>query len=171
MEINANVTGMRIMTSERPRITAVRGGTGHPMRWGDRIFVRIIRGANCIDEFLSTRVADFTELLGEIRSRLRGTRGLVEMQIRNASEGWSIRRPLMLYNDSFAPRGFGNVRPTEPLAPRLSPVMESRIHISSDAPASRWSPHTSPFGRPAVNSTNQTTQPTSYCMLKPYDTH
>lgn len=162
MEINANVTGMRIMTSERQRIAPVRGGTRHPMRWGDRIFVRIIRGASCIDDFLSTRVADFTELLGEIRSRLRGIRGLVEMQVRNASEGWSIRRPLMLYNDNlalssspatinaandaFVPRGFGNLRLTEPITPRISSMREKRIFTSTDT---RKSPQ----------------------MLKPYETH
>lgn len=120
MESTANMTGMRILSSERPRMAGVRGGTGHPMRAGDRIFVRIVRNCICIDEFLTTRTANLTELLGEVRTRLRGIRGLVDLNVRNATEGWCLRRPLMLYSDTFAPRGFGNVRRTEPSPVRIS---------------------------------------------------
>lgn len=110
LRCNVNMTGMPIMTSRSERIVRVPHGAVHPMSWGDRVFVRLTQGSRILAEYLNTRVSDMTEVLGDVRRRVRGHKGLARLQVRNATEGWSVDRPLMLYADRFAPRGFGNVR-------------------------------------------------------------
>lgn len=65
--------------------------------YGDKIFVRVTSGRTILMEETFDRVADMTELTGEVRSRLRGTSGLYKVWIRNCSRGWSTDRPLMFY--------------------------------------------------------------------------
>ena len=42
-------------------------------------------------------VNDLTELWGELRRKCRGISGLAKLYLRNASRGWSIERPMMIY--------------------------------------------------------------------------
>lgn len=65
--------------------------------YGDKIFVRVTSGRTVLLEETFTRVADMTELTGEIRTRLRDTEGLSKIWIRNCTRGWSTERPLMFY--------------------------------------------------------------------------
>lgn len=112
--LNENRTGMRVGTSEMPRRVRIPSGTGHPMQYGDKIFIRLEvpygKGMN----FSTEQVSDMTEVLGVVRERTRGMVGLYKLVIRNATEGWSLERPLRLYAPRFAPRGFGNVCVHEP---------------------------------------------------------
>ena len=41
-----------------------------------------------------------TELLGELRKKVKGLRGLAQVYVRNYSRGWSMEQPLMLYASS-----------------------------------------------------------------------
>lgn len=75
-------------------------GTGHPMQYGDRIFVRLTQGHRVLLEITLTQVNDFTELIGELRHHTRSMRGLCSMYVRNVSRGWSMERPLMLYSSA-----------------------------------------------------------------------
>ena len=65
------------------------------MRIGDELHVRL-------------RFADRTELVGEVRQAARRKRGLVTMSVRNASRGWTLEKPLMLYGEHMPQRsGWG----------------------------------------------------------------
>lgn len=121
--LNENHTGMIVGTSEMPRRVRIPTGTGHPMKYGDRIFIRLEvpygRGMN----FCTEEVSDMTEVLGVVRERTRGMQGLYKLVVRNATEGWSLERPLKLYPSRFAPRGLGNVRIHEPAPASQTPRM------------------------------------------------
>lgn len=67
------------------------------IEFGDQIFARILMKGRTLVEFMINRVADMTELIGELRHLTYGVRGLATLQIRNKSKGWSLERPLMLY--------------------------------------------------------------------------
>lgn len=71
----------------------------HIMAYGDRIYARLCLNGKQILEFMLERVADFTQLLGELRAHTRQYRGLCRLYVRNFSRGWSFERPLMLYSD------------------------------------------------------------------------
>jgi hypothetical protein len=48
-------------------------------------------------ELTVNSVNDLSELWGELRRHCRGIRGLAKLYLRNASRGWSMERPMMLY--------------------------------------------------------------------------
>lgn len=77
------------------------------IEFGDKIFARLTMGGKTVFEFMVSRVADMTELLGEIRHMTAGMRGLASLYIRNQSRGWSRERPLMLYSAEEVPRRRG----------------------------------------------------------------
>ena len=55
----------------------------HPMRYGDRLNIRL-RFADGSENVINTdRVADLTELVGEVRQSARRRRGLVRMSVRS----------------------------------------------------------------------------------------
>lgn len=72
-------------------------GTGHPMKYGDKVYARLVLGGRAVAEFTTACVNDLTELFMELRRLTRGCRGLGHLFIRNMSRGWRIERPLMLY--------------------------------------------------------------------------
>ena len=77
-------------------------GTGRPMRYGDRIFVRLTypnHHGPAIAEFVLTDVNDMTEVYGELRRYTRGKHGLAKLYIRNMSRGWSKEQPFMLKHE------------------------------------------------------------------------
>lgn len=75
-------------------------GRNKKIEYGDRIFARLTMGRRTVVEFMINRVADMTELIGELRHLTYGMRGLATVYIRNQSRGWSLERPLMLYSNS-----------------------------------------------------------------------
>ncbi|MDE6027889.1 MAG: hypothetical protein K2G23_07450 [Muribaculaceae bacterium] len=72
-------------------------GSRHPIRYGDKIFARIVMRGRTIVEFVLNQVSDMTELLGELRKKVKGVQGLAKIYLRNYSRGWSLEKPLMLY--------------------------------------------------------------------------
>lgn len=71
--------------------------TSRTVRYGDRLFARIVLHGKTVAEFVNSQVNDLTELLSELRRLTRGLRGLAQLYIRNFSRGWSFERPMMLY--------------------------------------------------------------------------
>lgn len=69
--------------------------------YGDKIFARLTMAGRTIVEIMLDRVADMTELIGEMRHATYGLKGLAKLYIRNQSKGWSNERPLMLYSADF----------------------------------------------------------------------
>ncbi len=73
----------------------------HPICYGDRLFARLVMHGRTIVEFMVNSVNDLSELWGELRRQCRGIRGLARLYLRNASRGWSMEKPLMLYPDRY----------------------------------------------------------------------
>ncbi len=91
-----------IYTSRRVERVAV-GCRDYVMSFGDRMSVRATIGGETID-YETSSVADMTDLVGDLRLRLRGKRGLAVMSIRNRDRGWARERRIMLYPErSYAP--------------------------------------------------------------------
>ena len=78
-------------------------GSRRPIRYGDRLFARLVRHGRTILEFVINEVSDFTEFMGELRKKAKGLKGLVKLQVRNYSRGWSLEQPLMLYTSQSSP--------------------------------------------------------------------
>lgn len=77
---------------------------GRQIRYGDRIFVRLMQthfNRRIIAEFTVTDVNDLSEVYGELRLRTRGHRGLSQLYVRNVTRGWSMEQPFMLYNETI----------------------------------------------------------------------
>lgn len=74
-------------------------GGARKISYGDRLFARLVMHGRTIAEFMVNSVSDLTELWGMLRRKCRGIRGLAKLYLRNASRGWSLERPLMLYPD------------------------------------------------------------------------
>lgn len=75
-------------------------GSRNPIRYGDRLFARIVMRGRTVVEFVLNQVSDMTELLGELRKKVKGLRGLAQVYVRNYSRGWSMEQPFMLYASS-----------------------------------------------------------------------
>lgn len=104
-------------------------GSRNPIRYGDRLFARLLRHGRMIMEFVINEVSDFTELMGELRKKAKGLKGLVQLQLRNYSRGWSMEQPLMLYSSSSRP----SPRAAYSSAPQ-SQLFNDYFSSSSEAP-------------------------------------
>ena len=82
----------------------MRTSAFYPISKGDRVYVRVIQERRTVLEFSIDRVADMTELIGEIRYAASGLDGLATVVIRNHSRGWSRERPMMFYSAFPSPR-------------------------------------------------------------------
>lgn len=97
-------TGAPIYTSRTIRRVPV-GRHDYLMSYGDRISVRIVTGENKIMEYETNKVADMTDLTGDLRRRAKDTHGLAVVYIRNHDRGWSREHRIMLYpKRKFSPR-------------------------------------------------------------------
>ena len=65
--------------------------------YGDKIFARVTRNGQIIYDFVSEKVANMADLIGQLRMAIKDVRGLVMIHIRNYHQGWGEQRPLMLY--------------------------------------------------------------------------
>ena len=54
-----------------------------------------------VAEFMLNSINDLSELWGELRRKCRGVSGLAKLYLRNASRGWSMVRPMMIYPEGF----------------------------------------------------------------------
>lgn len=98
----APIRGIQRSFSLSTRSSVTPSGTGRPMRYGDRVFVRLQNQyhTEILAEFTLTDVNDMSEVYGELRRYTRGRRGLAKLYVRNISRGWSMNQPFMLYADS-----------------------------------------------------------------------
>ncbi len=75
-------------------------GSGRKICYGDKLFARLVMKGRTILEFMISQVNDFTELISELRRNCKEFKGLARLYLRNVSRGWSMERPLMLYQDT-----------------------------------------------------------------------
>lgn len=74
------------------------------MSYGDRISVKMTVGESKRIEYETRSAADMTDLIGDLRARARGERGLAVVTIRNHDRGWTRERRIMLYpQTSYTP--------------------------------------------------------------------
>ena len=72
--------------------------------YGDRLSVRVTVGSNSPIAYETRNVADMTDLIGDLRRRAKGQRGLAVLTIRNHDRGWMRERRIMLYPErTYAP--------------------------------------------------------------------
>lgn len=83
---------------------------------GDRMFVRVTHQGSTVLETFLDNVDSYTELIGEIRSRMHGRSGLAKLWIRNHSQGWSQEKPLMFYPPKRNPSAIPPKRPVSRMA-------------------------------------------------------
>lgn len=76
----------------------------HEIRFGDRIYVRVIQEGRTRLELSIDNASGMTDLIGEIRYSARRLEGLAKLFIRNHSRGWSEERPIKFYPDGATPR-------------------------------------------------------------------
>lgn len=67
--------------------------------YGDRISVRAVMNGRPVAEYITSMVADFTDLTGDLRRRMRKTKGLVTVYVRNLDRGWNRELRIMLYGE------------------------------------------------------------------------
>ena len=89
-------SGAPIYTSRTVRRVAV-GRADSLMSYGDRMAVRLIVDGQPAMQYETRQVADMTDLMGDLRRRARGMRGLAVVYIRNRDRGWTRERRIMLY--------------------------------------------------------------------------
>ena len=92
----SNSSGAPIYTSRTVRRVAV-GRADSLMSYGDRMSVRVIVDGQCAMQYETRQAADLTDLMGDLRRRARGMRGLAVVHIRNHDRGWTRERRIMLY--------------------------------------------------------------------------
>ncbi len=100
---NTNYTvnnGIRCSFAPGRRESSSILGSTHTISYGDRLFARLVMHGHIITEFMVNSVHDLTELWGMLRKECRGVKGLAKLYLRNASRGWSLERPLMLYPET-----------------------------------------------------------------------
>ena len=67
------------------------------MSYGDRMSVRVIIDGQTAMQYETRQAADMTDLIGDLRRRARGMRGLAVVYVRNHDRGWNRERRIMLY--------------------------------------------------------------------------
>ncbi|MDE6637740.1 MAG: hypothetical protein K2K32_05845 [Muribaculaceae bacterium] len=97
-------SGASIYTSRTVRRVPV-GRSNRLMSYGDRISVRVMVGDKCVMEYETRKVADMTDLTGDLRLRAKSMQGLAVAQIRNHDRGWIDEHRIMLYPQrKYTPR-------------------------------------------------------------------
>lgn len=89
-------SGAPILTSRSVRRVAV-GRPDSLMSYGDRMSVRVIMDGQPCMQYETRQAADMTDLMGDLRRRARGMRGLAVVYIRNHDRGWTREHRIMLY--------------------------------------------------------------------------
>ena len=99
--IRPSIPGIRTSRGVYPRRTPVRPSpfNAHPVCYGDRLYVSLRFADGSGMKIYTDRASDMTELIGEVRLASWNRRGLVRMCVRNATRGWIVEKPLMLYGE------------------------------------------------------------------------
>ena len=69
---------------------------GRNITAGDTIFVNLIQNGKGVFTFCSREFRSFTDLVKCVYGMARNCAGMAIMEVRNQSQGWSCRVPLML---------------------------------------------------------------------------
>lgn len=96
---NPGMHGIRRSFEPYRRPSSLATAGNRPICYGDRLFARLVMHGRTVVEFMVNSVNDLSELWGELRRQCRGISGLARLYLRNASRGWSMEKPLMLYPD------------------------------------------------------------------------
>ena len=67
------------------------------MAYGDRMSVRMVVDGQTAMQYETCHAADMTDLIGDLRRRAHGMRGLAVVYVRNHDRGWTRERRIMLY--------------------------------------------------------------------------
>ena len=102
---------------------------GKMISYGDKIFARVTKNGRTIYNFVTDRVSNMTELIGELRLAMRDLQGLVMLHIRNYHQGWGEERPLMLY-----------ARKTPNMGHYIEPVA-AELHMGESRMLAPWEVH------------------------------
>ena len=89
-------SGAPIYTSRTIRRVVV-GRADSPISYGDRISIRVMIDGQPYMQYETRQVADMTDIIGDLRRRAKGRRGLAVVYIRNHDRGWTRERHIMLY--------------------------------------------------------------------------
>lgn len=92
-------SGAPIYTSRTIRRVVV-GRADSPMCYGDRISVRMIVEGRPALQYETRQAADMTDLIGDLRRRAKGMRGLAVVYVRNHDRGWTREHRIMLYQQT-----------------------------------------------------------------------
>lgn len=71
--------------------------TTETINYGDKIYARLSIGGRDVVEFMVEWIGNMSELLAELRQQARLYHGLAQLYVRNFTQGWSRKQPLMLY--------------------------------------------------------------------------
>lgn len=63
---------------------------------GDTVFVSLVQNGRSVLALCSREFSSFAELVKKVYGMARGCLGVAIMDVRNQSQGWSCRVPLML---------------------------------------------------------------------------
>lgn len=89
-------SGASIYTSRMIRRVPV-GRPDSLMSYGDRMSVRVMIDNQCAMQYETRQASDMTDLIGDLRLRAKGKRGLAIVYVRNHDRGWIRERRIMLY--------------------------------------------------------------------------
>lgn len=89
-------SGAPIYTSRTVKHVPV-GRSNYLMSYGDRISVRVSLEGESALQYETRRVADMTDLTGDLRRRAKGKKGLAVVNIRNHDRGWTREIRIKLY--------------------------------------------------------------------------
>lgn len=67
--------------------------------YGDRMSVRAVMNGSTVAEYITDKVADMTDLTGDLRQRAKKYTGLVTVYIRNLDRGWNREHRIKLYGE------------------------------------------------------------------------
>lgn len=115
----------RSFSSQRSTHPHPAGADGREISFGDRVFARLVMHGRTVVEFMANSINDLSELWGELRRKCRGISGLAKLYLRNASRGWSMVRPLMIYPDGYRRK---SARETSPAGKRNAPASYTTVN-------------------------------------------
>ena len=96
--------------------------------YGDVLHITLRMRNYIVARFVLDTAADYSELIGAVRFRMRHLHGLARMQVRNVTRGWCTERPIMLY------------KPLNPFACATAeaPAPEANAYEAFLASPARW---------------------------------
>ncbi len=73
----------------------------HTLVYGDKVYALLCINGQKVVEFTLNTLSDISQIIGQMRQAAYRYGGLAHLYVRNITRGWSLNRPLMLYNDIY----------------------------------------------------------------------